>query len=176
MVALPGGTTASAKLWLLAFPDGVPTSSRIEEPSAVMKALRCSRRTMSIERRLVSRCGRGSHWCGSLALARKAALVGSSGVPQNMARVGPVCGANSGDWRSRLKAPADADSAGMVGLWSEVYVPRDGSSRGADSVFVWELKRNRQAGGWHPPRAQSLSESHPGPGPAAGVPLSLSGA
>src|SRR4029450_6401655 len=74
MVALPGGTTASAKLWLLAFPDGVPASSRIEEPSAVMKALRCSRRTMSIERRLVSRCGRGLHWCGSLALARKAAL------------------------------------------------------------------------------------------------------
>jgi hypothetical protein len=30
----------------------VPASSRIEEPSAVMKALRCSRRTMSIERRL----------------------------------------------------------------------------------------------------------------------------
>src|SRR5512132_697623 len=86
MVALAGGTTASAKLWLLAFPDGVPASSRIEEPSAVMKALRCSRRTMSIERRLDSRCGRGLHWCGSLALARKAALAGSSGVPLNMAR------------------------------------------------------------------------------------------
>ena len=39
MVALPGGTTASAKLWLLAFPDGMPASSRIEEPSAVMKGL-----------------------------------------------------------------------------------------------------------------------------------------
>jgi hypothetical protein len=64
----------------------VPASSRIEEPSAVMKALRCSRRTMSIERRLDSRCGHGLHWCGSLALARKAALVGSSGVPQKMAR------------------------------------------------------------------------------------------
>jgi len=87
MVALPGGTTASAKLWLPAFPDGVPASSRIEEPSAVMKALRCSRRTMSIERRLVSRCGRGLHWCGSLALTREAALDRSSGVPQNMARV-----------------------------------------------------------------------------------------
>src|SRR5690349_20427042 len=53
MVAPPGGTTASAKLWLLAFPGGIPASSRIDEPSAVMKASRCSRRTMSIKRRLV---------------------------------------------------------------------------------------------------------------------------
>jgi hypothetical protein len=70
----------------------------------VMKALRCSRRTMSIERRLDSRCGHGLHWCGSLALVRKGALVGSSGVPQNMARVGPVCGANSDSWRSQFEA------------------------------------------------------------------------
>src|SRR5215468_10442245 len=48
MVALPAGTTASARLWLFAFPDGIPASSRIEEPSAVMNGLRCSRRTMSI--------------------------------------------------------------------------------------------------------------------------------
>src|ERR671935_2282656 len=60
MVALPGGTTASAKLWLLAFPERTPASSRIEEPSAVMKASRCSRRTMSIETRLdPRRCDRG---------------------------------------------------------------------------------------------------------------------
>src|SRR5204863_9553283 len=52
MVAHPGGTTASAKLWLPAFPDGMPASSRIEEPSAVMNASRCSRRTMFIETRL----------------------------------------------------------------------------------------------------------------------------
>ena len=38
MVALPGGTTASAKLWLLAFPDGAPASSRIEELRADSKA------------------------------------------------------------------------------------------------------------------------------------------
>src|SRR5215471_5156693 len=48
MVALPAGTTASARLWLFAFPDGIPASSRIEEPSAVMNGSRCSRRTMSI--------------------------------------------------------------------------------------------------------------------------------
>jgi hypothetical protein len=52
MSALPAGTTASAKLWLLAFPEGMPASSRIEEPSAVMNASCCSRRTMSIETRL----------------------------------------------------------------------------------------------------------------------------
>lgn len=47
MVALPGGTIASARLWLFAFPDGIPASSRIDEPSAVTKGERCSRRTMS---------------------------------------------------------------------------------------------------------------------------------
>src|SRR5947208_21104 len=32
MVVPPGGTTASAKLWLAAFADGTPASSRIDEP------------------------------------------------------------------------------------------------------------------------------------------------
>src|SRR5205823_4042612 len=42
-----GGTVASASDWWAAFPVGMPASSRIEEPSAVMNALRCSRRAVS---------------------------------------------------------------------------------------------------------------------------------
>ena len=37
---------ASASDWLAALPEGTPASSRIEEPSAVMKDSRCSRRTV----------------------------------------------------------------------------------------------------------------------------------
>ena len=36
-MAPPGGTVASASDWLAALPVGTPASSRIEEPSAVMK-------------------------------------------------------------------------------------------------------------------------------------------
>src|SRR5687768_16885032 len=50
MVAPPGGTRASASDWLAAFPDGTPASSRMEEPSAVMKEGRSSRRTVCTAR------------------------------------------------------------------------------------------------------------------------------
>ena len=56
MVALPGGTIASAKLWFVALADGIPASSRTDEPSAVIRGSRCSRRTISIHRRLVVDC------------------------------------------------------------------------------------------------------------------------
>jgi hypothetical protein len=56
MVALAGGTIASAKLWFVALADGIPASSRTDEPSAVIRGSRCSRRTISIDRRLVVDC------------------------------------------------------------------------------------------------------------------------
>jgi len=56
MVALAGGTIASAKLWFVALADGIPASSRTDEPSAVIRGSRCSRRTISIDTRLVVDC------------------------------------------------------------------------------------------------------------------------
>src|SRR5438034_3919895 len=104
MVALPGGTTASARLWLLAFPDGMPASSRIEEPSAVMKASRCSRRTMSIETMLKARRA------GPSARPARFGLLHQDVVHEHVARIGRIA----------VVVHVEPQDNGLCGVWRHV--------------------------------------------------------
>src|SRR5829696_2430081 len=54
MVLEPGGTVASASDWLTALPVGTPASSRMEEPSAVMKDGRSSSRAVCTAARVAA--------------------------------------------------------------------------------------------------------------------------